>query len=83
MKTLGKHEYPEIRAQLKAGGYRNYSARAAQQDLDTICGHEYTLDGDCYRGYLIRHNASGRTVVSGYAPRHLVILAIALWRSAQ
>jgi len=71
-----------IGRELISGGCRNYSAKAAQIDLDRLCGETYTLDGDCHHGYFIRHNATGRTVISKQSPRYLVICAIGLYRAA-
>jgi hypothetical protein len=72
-----------IGLELVSGGYRNYSAKAAQTDLDLLTGkNTYTLDGDTFHGYEIRHTATGRKVVSRQPPRILVILTVELYRTA-
>jgi len=71
-----------ITQSMKAGGYRNYSAKAAQIDLDTLTGPGiYTIDGDTFKGYFIRHNSSGKTVIKNYSPRELVILTVDLFKT--
>jgi len=59
-------------------GCRVYSAKMAQRDLDTFCPG-CLLDGDTYHGYRICRD--NKTVVSGYSPWVLTILAIDLSRS--
>ncbi len=85
MRKLGKLTESDlaISRELVSGGCRNYSARAAQIDLDALCGRGfYAIDGDTYNGYFIRHAASGRTVVKNFNPRELTILTVGLFRSA-
>ena len=73
-----------IGLELVSGGYRNYSAKAAQTDLDMLTGRgTYCLDGDTYHGYEIRHPATGRVVVRHFCPRELVILTVDLFRTAE
>lgn len=73
-----------IGLRMVSGGYRQYSAKAAQTDLDLLTPKgTYTLDGDTYHGYLVRHNATNKTVCHGYSPRELVILTVELFETAE
>jgi len=73
----------EIGLKLKGGGYRQYSAKGAEQDLQKLTGGEYRLVG--YSGkYAILHKdgkAILRQETSRLDLRNMVIVALDLWFS--
>lgn len=61
---------------------RNYHAGTAQKDLDRLTEKGlYILDGDTYRGYLVRHK-DGSVICRNFSPRDSVILTVSLWESS-
>jgi hypothetical protein len=63
-----------------SGGYRQYSAAAAQRDLDLLTKGEYVIDGNCRHGYFIKH-ISGNIIAKNFSPRELVIVTVELFRT--
>lgn len=60
-----------------------YHAGTAQKDLDRLTEPGlYTLDGDTYFGYYVKHR-DGNVVVKNFSPRELVILTVSLWESCK